>query len=175
MLGVLATAFFVMLWIMLGKRMVLLLAALIAIAATVALVLIERRIVTDREYLTGAIYDMADSVRNNYSAGVTRYVHPDRRDIAHSIDANMNLYRVRQCTILGFNEVSISPSASPSASPTAVADFVVWAEASEVQDGVEYAGNVRIRLYFEKRGEHWFLTNYGYQPGASQAQIQMNF
>lgn len=158
-------------WFMLRKRALLLLAFLIFML-TIGCVITERLIVTDKEQITEAIFDMADAVKINNADGVIKYVNPTNPGLAQRIRDNMAKYRFTSCYVIGFNEQTFTEEPADSA----MFEFIVWANVEEaVPGGVRGESNVRVTLEFEKSDGQWYVKGYDYAQANSQRARQIKY
>lgn len=157
-IGILLTAFAAMIWFMVRKRILLFLAVLMAIA-TIAIIVVERAIVTDREQITETIFDLADYVADGDADSVISHVAEKPNFIAR-IRHEMKRYDINTCRLLDFNEKSVEGNPVNKA----FFDFVVYANGTNVAAGFGRQASVRVALEFEKQGDEWKIVAYDYIP-----------
>ena len=169
--GLLLTAIEGALWFMLRRKWLLIL-AIVIFALTLGCVITERVIVTDREQIAEAIFDMAECVRTNDTEGIIQHVQPTKASFIDRIRNEMANYDFSVCHIMGFNEQTIEGNPHKSAT----FEFVVWAEGNQLRNPLSFKGNVRVTLEFEKHGDKWYVVGYDYvYPANSQQGRQMNY
>lgn len=132
--------------------------ALGVMAVTTLIVTVESMIVTDREKITGLVYDLAKAVEQNRMEDVLAVVAPSRIDAQQQIRAEMPQYQFTSCRVLGVRSFHLGPDRRQ-----AEIVFVVFASGSSRQLG---EGNVhrRVTLYFEKQtDDNWKLVDYHHE------------
>ena len=172
MWGLLAIAILTVVWM--GTRQYRYLLAAGGIAGLlIVLLIVEDRIVTDKEHLINAIYEMADHVRNNNPDGIVEFVRDDNKVFAQRIRQNMDEYDFRSCSLIGFSETTVEPEGSNPRKATIA--FSVWASAAPAErlDLLQTAGVV-VKLEFEKNDGRWTIEAYGYRPANSPHRIEMS-
>ncbi len=166
-IGVLGTTWFV------TRRFAFLVAALICVGLLVLAVVIEKRVVTDKEQLVHTIYVLAGHVQNNNAAGILQHVDDKNVALQSRIRQNMARYDFSTCNVVGFSKVQLNP---PDTAPR-MADvaFSVWATGSETGriEGL-ISSSVAVRLEFKKIDGQWVINRYGYvAPANAQRKIIM--
>ncbi len=141
-------------------------------ALLIVLLIVEASIVTDKEYLVNAVYEMADHVRNNNADGIVQFVREDNKFFAERIRRNMEEYDFRSCNLIGFSETTVEPEGSNPR--TANIGFSVWASGAPAGrlDLLQTAG-VAVTLEFQKNDGRWTIEAYGYRPSNSPHRIEM--
>lgn len=169
--GLLAIAILTVIWIGTRQYRFLTLAGVVAALLTLLLI-VEATIITDKEYLINAVYEMADHVRNNNADGIVQFVRDDNKVFAERIRRNMAQYDFRSCNLIGFSETTVEPEGSNPR--TAKIGFSVWASGAPAGrlDLFQSAG-VAVNLEFEKNDGHWTIEAYGYRPSNSPHPIVM--
>ena len=129
-------------WLHTGSKW-LLAAVVAAIVLTVAAVLAERLIVTDREQVTQTLFDIAKLVERNQVNEALTYAYPKTPAVRAQAAAELPLYRFSEVDIKSNLEVEVFPERTP---PMATAEFNVVVVLS-TRDGL--LNNRRIPRYVE--------------------------
>ncbi len=129
-------------WLRTGSKW-LLAAIIAAIVLTIAAVLAERFIVTDREQVTQTLFDIAARVERNQVNETLQYAYPKTPAVRSQAAAELPLYRFSEVNIKSNLEVEVFPQRNP---PMATAEFNVVVVLS-TRDGL--IANRRIPRYLE--------------------------
>jgi hypothetical protein len=138
-----------------------LLAAVVAIVVlAIALLAIERAVVTDREHVEKVLFTIADAVERNDIDEALRHISPDAPGVQH---ANIELRRIN------FREVDIKPNLEievfpDQAVPTAQTRFNVVVVADVGLGGADRYPRF-VEATFVKDGDRWLVIDYQhYEP-----------
>lgn len=140
-------------------RGVLWVLTLLALAATVVLLVYEARTVTDREKLDATLDQMLVCIRNNDVGGLAAFGSPARKDTIDRIRAEMPQYRIRSCTI-SRRKPPVIQATEP---PTATLEFVAFVDVDATQSSHHYEGAVfrGVTLTFRREpGGEWRVVDY---------------
>ena len=121
LIGCLTTVILAGGWLRTGSKW-LLVAVLAAIALTIAAVVTERLIVTDRERVTQTLFDIAKLVEHNQIDEALKYAYPKKPEVRSQAAAELPLYRFSEVHIKSNLEVEVFPDRKP---PMATAKFNV--------------------------------------------------
>lgn len=134
--------------------------ALVVLAFTVATVVTERLIVTDREAVTAIVQTLAVAVQNNDVQEILRHVSDKRQNTKDRISAEMPQYIVRSCRIVGFKGFTVSETGERKVAEIV---FVAYATGSRKTDAGATPVNPQVTLDFEKTGDGpWQIISYDY-------------
>jgi ketosteroid isomerase-like protein len=136
------------------NRTVLIVGLLVA-ALTAGIVITERTIVTEREKLVGLIHRLAKHAQRNDVEALVTQVSDDAPTLKKRLYAHMSEYKVVSCSIVGFNEVTITE-------PTASVELIAWAQGAQRRgDGLKGQINPKVTLGFLRDAEGvWKITDY---------------
>ena len=154
----------------LSQRLFFLLAAIVVAGLIVATVLLEMKVVTDKEYVVNAVYQMADAVRNNDPEGIVRFVDVENQVFQNRVRQEMGQYDFRGCQVNGFSLVEVDEAdAEPRIARVA---FSVWASGT-LRGRLETfeSAMVAVELEFVKKRGRWFVQAYGYRPANSLREV----
>ncbi len=111
-------------------------------------VVVERLVVTDREYLDQSIYFMSDCVQRNDVNGLLEYVSVDSKQTYRRVQKEFPDYQFRSCNIVRRNDLQIDESKSP---PRARIDFTVFVDLdATIRYGYNGPAQRNVVLEFEK-------------------------
>ncbi len=160
LIGALSTAILASGWLYTGSRW-LLAAAITAIGLTVAAVLVERWIVTDREQVTATLYEIAAAVERNDIDGALQYAYSRAPRIREQANTELRLYRFSEVNIKRNLRVEVFPDERP---PMAKAEFNVVVVLT-TRDGLitnrRIPRYVEVTFYKEADGR-WGVANYNH-------------
>ena len=127
----------------------------VALALTLAPLLIDALIVTDREAIKQTVQRIARSVRQNDLPATMKFAHPDSPQVLRAIEQEMPNYEFSMCNIAGFREIAIGESGKD-----AKVTFRVYVNV-KAKRGPEGLGDREIVLDLRKdaRGQ-WKITDY---------------
>lgn len=145
-------------WIMSGRKEALYAAAGLFIFF-VALIIVERLMISDREAIRETIIHIARSVEKNDHQAVYAAIHPKAVDVLTLAQSEMPQYRFQECRITRVEETVINSTAKPK---TAEVEFYVAARGSFKEGGFAEQSIPRIvRLFLEQDSDgKWKVTNY---------------
>ena len=141
---------------------------LVVALTTAATVITESLIVTDQEAVREVVYQLADCVRSNDSAGVIGYVKKGEELLTKDIRQNMAMLDIETCNVLGFVSFSATEDGKPQ---TANIDFSVWGNGQYGRSG-RFTGRRRVTLDLEKDKEgNWKVINYDHFDPSSNVNL----
>jgi hypothetical protein len=122
-------------------------------------VVIERLVVTDREYLDQAIYFMSDCVQRNDVDGLLEYVSVNSKQTYRRVEKEFPDYQFRSCNIVRRNDLQIDDTKAP---PTARIDFTVFVDLdATIRYGYNGPAQRNVVLEFEKESDGvWRVVNF---------------
>ena len=153
---------------MLASRQLAIMAVIIGVCS-VALMVVERYIVTDREQVQNLLYEVANDVEFNRHDAILANMKVDSRAYKMAI-GEMPLYKFRTCNITGIREINLKPDVNPT---TATINFVVYIDVNAMQTH-QYDGPGRreITLTLEKQPDgKWLITDYSHRHPSGDAQL----
>lgn len=152
-LGIFLAVGLIGMWFASGESSMLKLGCVVALL-TVATIATEILIVTDREHVESALYDMADGMRQNDFDRVFAYL--DNEELVRRARGRLRDATCHGCTITAVNEVSVSADGRE-----AVADFVAFAKASNKDFPNPVPIQRRIQLDFRKSDSgDWKIVDF---------------
>ena len=146
----------------LTQRVTPLIVSLVCGLLLIGVVVVESQIITDREYLVNAVYEMADAVRNNDAKGVASFVSDDLPDLQQQIYQQKELFAVHSCNVIGFRETELLPD-EKSATEANIA-FSVFGSGTYTSRGWDHTGALAVNLKFKKINGQWSIYEFAYAP-----------
>lgn len=168
MTGLLITGILACLAFMLSNRHLALLAAIVGIGS-VALVITERYIVTDREQVNNLLYEVANDVEFNRHDAILSHMKVDSRAYKSAV-VEMPKYKFRRCNITGIREIQLKPDVNPT---SATVNFVVFVDVNAMQTH-QYDGPGRreVTLTLEKQPDgKWLIVDYSHRHPTGDARL----
>ena len=156
----------------LSRQILLLVASLVVAALVVAAVCLELNVVTDKEYVVDAVYQMAEAVRTNDPDGIVQFVADENQVFANRVRREMGLYDFRSCQINGFSVVELGDE--DAVPRLARVGFSVWATGN-YRGRIDTLNSaiVAVELEFAKIDGNWKIQAYGYRPGNAPGNINL--
>jgi len=151
-IGILLTIAFIGLAMSSGEMLMMRIGLGIALL-TALLITTEILIVTDREQVENSLYDMADAMRENDFDHLFSYLDSD--ELVARAKANLQDATCHACNVTAINDVTIDEGGNK-----ATADFVAFAKASNKVFPSPTPIQRKIKLFFQKRGENWKITDF---------------
>ena len=137
-------------------RGVLLLAIVGVVLVGGVLVLIEWRVVTDREKIYEAIDQIATAVEANDLTAASEFISPSAPAIPNQIKAEMASGSFSKVQVSSDRKIEINLHTSP---PTATATFTAWAQLREFRTPTQ-----KVKLTFRLEGDRWLVTKFEHGP-----------
>lgn len=132
--------------------------AVVCFIATIALVAIERVIVSDKEQINATLQDLADKVENNDVDGILAYTSK-LSGLSRRISSEMPNYEFDYCFITSGNEPKVNSRGEPK---TAIVEFMVKAKLRFRGESV--AVPRRVKLQFEQAPDgKWLIVQYAHK------------
>lgn len=147
----------------LSRQSLFLVAALAVAGMLIAVVGLEMRVVTDKEYVVDAVYTMAEAVRANDPEGIVQFIDPENTIFEQRVRQEMNRYDFRSCQVNGFSRIDVD---EPGHNPRlARVSFSVWATGT-IKGRLDtfQSAIVAVELEFAKNNGRWTVQAYGYKP-----------
>jgi ketosteroid isomerase-like protein len=152
-LGILLAVCFLGMWVASSEKLMLKL-GLIFVLVTVLTVVTEILIVTDRESVENALYDMASGMRENDFDRVFAYLNDE--DLVRRAKGELRDATCHGCNITAVNSIEVENGGEQ-----AVADFVAFAKASNKQFNSPVPIQRRIKLDLKKDGNgRWRVMEF---------------
>lgn len=144
--------------VFLSRRTMGSLAVLVGVAAvTLALVLVERLVVTDREQVEAGIETVLACVEANDVGGVVAWIDPAAKVVVDDVRKLMPLIKVEKARALSDVEVVMGPDA-PDAATSSFRGFL---DGVHTRSGMRVGFfNQRIDVHWVRRGERWLVSGY---------------
>jgi divalent metal cation (Fe/Co/Zn/Cd) transporter len=129
--------------------------AVITSAITVALVLVNLQVETNREQILRTIDEVAAALRTNDFERVYSYIHPGAAAGVMHAKSELPKYRFSEARRTRLNSIEINRAASP---VSAIAEFnvLVGIEA----EGQKFRVPRFVRVYFVQQGDRWLVRDY---------------
>jgi len=129
---------------------------------TIAGLIVERQVVTDREAIRGTVLQIARDVQSNNRQAVLRHIYSGAPDLKQKAGAELPNYQFTECRVTKIHRIDIDDSAEPR---SAIVEFNVIAAGTfkppgfpgEVTDTIPRW--VRLQLLREKDGR-WAIEGY---------------
>jgi hypothetical protein len=135
-----------------------LLALAVVVAATLALLALERYLVSDREQVQKGVDGVLEAIESNDMAGVLAWVDPSAATIRADVQSLMSEIKVDKARSLGAVEPEINSSVSP---PTGAVTLRVFLDGVHGSSGMRVGYfNQRVDLRWVKRGDRWLIDGY---------------
>jgi hypothetical protein len=146
----------ILLILYLQTRRAAFMAAILLVALLVVVgIFVEQAVVTDREAIETAVYDLAASVEANDMPSVLRHISPQATKVKADAEREMNRYKFALARIVKAPGIEIIRETSP---PTA---RVRCQGVVRLTDG--QGSGIELILTFGQEGELWLLNGYTYE------------
>ena len=128
----------------------------VILVATLALALVERLIVTDREQIESGLYAAMDAIEQNDADGVLKWIDQGSVNLRSDAETLMSLVQVERANVAGSLRVEIDPNDAARGS-TRFRGFL---------NGVSRSGGFRIsyfdevEVYWSKQSDRWLIDGY---------------
>ena len=127
----------------------------LVVLLTIAAVVVERVVVTEREEIEATIYGIAAAAEANDIPGVLAYLAPEAKYIRGLVNRHMPNSVVEKARILSRLTITIDNDAWP---PTASAEFIGFVSGKWGRDRINAMQRANIEATFEKTGDRWIIT-----------------
>jgi hypothetical protein len=134
-----------------------LIAILLVVLATVALLVAEHLIVTPREAVEETLYRLAAAIEADDLAGVLRFIEPTATEIRSDAETLMPLVDVERARIIGTPEVTVDESAQPA---TATVNCQALVDVTVKQNGMKGPYMDRVQIHFVRSNDDWLIESY---------------
>ena len=130
---------------------------------TIAGLVVEQLVVTDREAIELTLREIARDVESNNLPAVLKHVSSGNPELTRQASAELPNYRFDECRITKVNEMDIDSSAEPR---SALVEFNVVASGSFQQGGMELSDQgiprrILLQMVREKDGQ-WRVQGYAH-------------
>jgi len=147
-----------------GRRLLWMIAG-VSLAVMVVLLVVESRIVTDREQLNQILDEMTVCVRNNDVQGLMKYGSLSRPETIRRIEKEMPQYQINSVSVFRRKIPEIDNTQVPA---TAKLEFQVSVNVDASQSQFRYSGAAMrgVTLFLQKEPDgQWRVTDYShYEP-----------
>jgi hypothetical protein len=131
------------------------------VVLTIAGLIVEQFVVTDREAIEATLEEIARDVQSNNLRAVLSHISANNAELQRKAEAEMPNYRFDECRVTKVHGIEVDASLEPR---SAIVEFNVIASGSFREGGVELAGQqvprwVRLQMVREKDG-HWRVQDY---------------
>ena len=140
-----------------GRRSMLI-AALLAIAATVGLVVLERSVVTEREQVEQTIYAIAAAVERNDVPEALSYVHSSSKTIREQAEREFGSWQFSRVVVKNNLEVELQ-GGEPATEATATFNVVVILSSRDGGLVDQHVARV-VKVTLLKEGGDWRVSDY---------------
>jgi hypothetical protein len=138
---------------------------LAVIGITAALLMTSWLIVTPREAVERALYDLAATVEANDVAGALNYLAPTAsKELREDVQTLMPQVRIERARVIGAPQTEMNASAD--AATVQCRGIIV---AVNKQDGMKGGADDRLTLQWVRRGDRWLLERYASQKDWNSA------
>jgi hypothetical protein len=132
---------------------------------TIAGLIVEQVVVTDREAIEATLVEISRDVESNDLRAVVRHVYSGAPELQQKAEAELPNYRFEECRVTKIHTVDIDASMEPR---SAIVEFNVIASGSFKQDGMEVSDAkvprwIRLHMVREKDGR-WTVQDYDHAP-----------
>jgi hypothetical protein len=134
-----------------------LVAMLVVVLLTAALLVAEYVIVTPREAVERTLYELAATIEADDLPGVLRFIAPAAAEVRSDAEALMPLVVVEKARVLGTPEITVDQSAQPM---TATVSCRAFAEVTVKQSGMKVPYADRVEIHFVESGGAWLIESY---------------
>ncbi len=132
-------------------------AMVVALAATAALLAVERYVVTEREEVEDALAAVADALESNDVPAVLAAFSPDCPRLGE-VKSALSRFTVREARVGGDLEVRINRLTSP---PSAATYFTGRIDGKDARGEFPYEHMIRkFKVTLHKRGGKWLIADY---------------
>lgn len=145
-------------WIQLGDNRILF-GVVAVIVGAIGLLVLERRIVTDREAVDATILELAEHIKHNRAEAIAGMVARGTPEIAAAARSEMASHKFTDCFVTKIHKIEINAKHQP---PEAIAEFNASASGSFMngqwnQDGIQRW--LRVTFWKEPDGK-WRVAAY---------------
>jgi NTP pyrophosphatase (non-canonical NTP hydrolase) len=155
--GILSLVFIILAYTSREKNM--LFVGLIIAALAGGVFVCEQLIVTEKEEITAVVYELAEAVRNNDTAGVVKHISPTRADTIARAEGEMPRYLFDICRLAGITKYE-DDATNPKAKKIT---FTVNFRVALLPDRTPIPGQRAVVLTFERNaGGQWKITDYSH-------------
>jgi hypothetical protein len=132
----------------------------VALALLIAGLVIERRVITDREAIRATLLQIARDVQSNDHRSVTRHIHASAPELKKKADAELPNYQFTECRVTKINLIDVDNHAEPR---SAMVELNIIVSGTFKYAGFEGTGTyprlVKLHMLREKDGR-WTVVDY---------------
>jgi hypothetical protein len=139
------------------RRAAFMAAMLIVALLVVAAIFVEQVVVTDREAITAAVYDLAASVEANDLPAVLSHISPRATEARSAAEREMGRFEVELARVLGKLDIEISSSADGTPYKADVR-FQGVVKAKDSRSQLEGGARLDFVTIFVREGDRWLLN-----------------
>jgi hypothetical protein len=134
-----------------------LVAILIVVLLTAALLVTEHLIVTPREAVERTLYELAATIEADELPAVLRLIAPSAAAVRSDAEALMPLVDVEKARILGTPEITVDETAQPM---TATVNCQGLVDVTVKQSGMKGPYMDRVQIHFVESNGAWLIESY---------------
>ncbi len=123
------------------------------------LLLVERLVQTEKEQVTGALYDILSDVEGNDLPAVLQHIHSTAKPLREEAQSYMPRFHFTEAHATDVKSVTVEQSSSP---PRAKIEFTVRARVEESMDRRAFMGFIVLQM--QKEDDRWRVTSYEKRP-----------
>lgn len=129
------------------------------LAATVSLIVVSVVVLTDREKITGSLYDLASALRANDHEQALSFLHPNAAPAIQRAKQDLASVNFHEARISSIRSIIINESSSP---PTATSEFVgfIKATSDHYTGGFPASAPRLFKLYWMRQQDRWLIRDY---------------
>lgn len=134
-----------------------LIAGLVVIVVTAALLLAEYLVETPREAVERTLYALADAVERNDMEAALEFIAPGTSNIRSDVETVMPLVTINKANVVGTPQTILHLSLDPPAASVTCRGFVHGVVKRTGMTGGDYA---EVTLTFVRDGDRWLVDDY---------------
>ena len=137
-------------------------AAGVVLLVTVALVVLERMVVTEPEQIEHTLDEICAAVERNDTERVHSFIAPAAESIHTQADRYLERFTFDHAKVTGDLVIKLDEKASP---PNAVATFIARADVRDRKGQSVYSHAIqRVEVAMQKPGDRWLVTGLQLKP-----------
>ena len=130
-------------------------AIVVVLLLTVAAVLLEQIVVTQREQVETVVYDIAEAAEADDMPGVLAYISPGASEIRRLVELEMPRTKIERARILGKLTITVDETAIPAIAHVKCQCFISgkWG-----RDQLGFGQRSDIEVFLERANDGWHIT-----------------
>jgi hypothetical protein len=135
-----------------------LLAVIVAIAITAALLVAEHFLETPREAVERRLYELAATVEaNDVEAALGYLASTAETQIRHDVETLMPLVKIERARIIGTPKIEVEAGSEPDSATVTCRGLVI---ATVKQSGMKGGAEDELTMSWVRRGDRWLVEDY---------------